>query len=72
MKICTRNFENTTARRGLHCIWVPAGAGEPMRLVARWIDPSANRHENETHEEAATLEDVEARRRCLHTQLLAA
>ena len=38
MRIVNDRFENLTTRRGLYCVWVPAGDDKKMSLVARWFE----------------------------------
>ena len=50
MRNFSNNFENLTARRGLHCVWVPAQKGKSIPLVARWVETKgevSSRHEHE-------------------------
>lgn len=64
------NFENLTTRRGLYCIWGPAGEGETTRLVARWIDPQAEAPK--AHEEECSCAKEEASETCLGMNLRSA
>ena len=45
MQILIDNLDNSTARRSLYCVWMAAREGEPAPLVARWIDPEAERRD---------------------------
>ena len=43
MRVPAENLDNMTPGGGLHCVWELAREGEQMCLVARWINPFAEK-----------------------------
>ena len=50
MRTFVNNLENLTARRGLHCVWVPAQEGKSIPLVARWVETKGEVSSRQEHQ----------------------
>jgi hypothetical protein len=57
MRIFTNHLQELNGRRGLYCVWVPAPPGSATPLVARWIDPQADRRDEQTTAKVSETQD---------------